>query len=195
MIGRSLIHTIGVLVGKDKPHTQTTSEERELLVRYLPGAKRIVEIGVYEGATTALLAEHADPDAVIYGIDPMFPGRLGICWGEVVAKHVTRKARSRGQVRFIRRLSHEAANHINGMVDFIFIDGDHSIEGIRRDWETWAPRIKPGGIVALHDSYPAPNSTPTLGSQQFFAEVISRDDRFYEIACEGSLAVLRRNFQ
>lgn len=192
MVARSLAHTIAVLAGKEPPHTQTTAEEQAELVRHLPGAKIIVEIGVYEGATTALFAARADPDAVLYGIDPMFPGRLGICWGEVVAKHVNRRARLTGRVRLIKRFSHEAVDLIPGPVDFIFIDGDHSLEGIRRDWETWSPRIRPGGIVALHDSFPAANSPASLGSHRFYADSISRDERYFEASRQGSLAVLRR---
>ena len=192
MIGRSIAHTINVLVGNEAPHTQTTPEERAELVRYLPGAKTIVEIGVFEGASTALLAVNADRDATIYGIDPMFPGRLGICWGEIVAKHVTKSERSTGRVRLVKRMSYEASNQVAGPVDFMFIDGDHSLEGIRRDWETWAPRIRPGGIMALHDSFLAPNSSQTLGSQKFYEDVISHDTRFKQIARQGSLSVLRR---
>lgn len=192
MFGNSLLHAAKVLIGRDQPNTQTTSKERALLVRHLPGAKIIVEIGVYEGATTALLAEKCDTDALIYGIDPMFPGRLGICWGEVIASYVTRKARSSGRVTFVKRLSHEAADEVPPVVDFIFIDGDHSLAGIRRDWEVWAPRIRSGGIMALHDSFPALNSSPTLGSQQFYADVITQDRRFKLIGQEDSLAVLMR---
>lgn len=181
-----------VFAGLEAPHTQTSRMEREVLLRQLPGKKTIVEIGVYEGSTTALLAEKADLDSTVYGIDPFFPGRLGICWGEVIAKHVTRTERASGRVRLVRRLSHEASDEVPGKVDFIFIDGDHSLEGIRRDWETWAPRVRSGGILALHDSFPRARQSPTLGSQRFYAERIASDPRYEEIAREGSLAILRK---
>ena len=192
MIGISLLHLINVLLGNELPQTQTTPEECAELVRHLPGAKTIVEVGVYEGASTVLLAVNADSDAKIYGIDPMFPGRLGICWGEMVAKHSTKSARSTGRVRFVKLLSHEASDQVAGLVDFMFIDGDHSLDGIRRDWETWAPRIRIGGIMALHDSFLAPNSSQTLGSHKFYEDVISHDKRFQQIARQDSLSVLRR---
>lgn len=35
--------------------------------------------------------------------------------------------------------------------DFLFIDGDHSYPGVRRDFELYVPLVRPGGIVALHD--------------------------------------------
>lgn len=36
-------------------------------------------------------------------------------------------------------------------LDSLFIDGDHSAEGVLRDFECWAPLVKPGGIIAGHD--------------------------------------------
>lgn len=40
------------------------------------------------------------------------------------------------------------------LFDFVFIDGDHSYEGVRADWLTWSPLVGPGGIVAFHDAWP-----------------------------------------
>ena len=37
------------------------------------------------------------------------------------------------------------------MVDFLFIDGDHTYEGVKRDFEMYSPLVKEGGIVAFHD--------------------------------------------
>lgn len=39
-------------------------------------------------------------------------------------------------------------------VDFLFIDGDHSIEGVTSDWESFSPFVHSGGIVAFHDYDP-----------------------------------------
>jgi cephalosporin hydroxylase len=36
-------------------------------------------------------------------------------------------------------------------VDFIFIDGDHSYNGVRADYELWEPMVRDGGAVAFHD--------------------------------------------
>ena len=38
-----------------------------------------------------------------------------------------------------------------GMVDMVFVDGDHSYEHCKSDIEAWLPHIKSGGIMALHD--------------------------------------------
>ena len=39
----------------------------------------------------------------------------------------------------------------NEKIDFLFIDGDHSYEGVRKDWEMYGPLVKKGGIVVFHD--------------------------------------------
>lgn len=38
--------------------------------------------------------------------------------------------------------------------DFAFIDGDHTYEGVRADWLLWSPLVRPGGLVAFHDTWP-----------------------------------------
>ena len=35
--------------------------------------------------------------------------------------------------------------------DFLFIDGDHTIEGVKQDYDMYAPLVRKGGIVAFHD--------------------------------------------
>ncbi len=37
-------------------------------------------------------------------------------------------------------------------LDLLFIDGDHSFEGVMRDLITWAPKVKAGGLIFLHDA-------------------------------------------
>lgn len=40
------------------------------------------------------------------------------------------------------------------LLDVLFIDGDHSEEGVRQDFDLWAPLVRPGGVVAFHDTIP-----------------------------------------
>lgn len=37
-------------------------------------------------------------------------------------------------------------------VDMLFIDGDHSYEGVKQDYEMYSPLVREGGIIAFHDS-------------------------------------------
>ena len=36
-------------------------------------------------------------------------------------------------------------------IDFLYIDGDHRLEGVRQDFEDYSPLVRPGGLVAFHD--------------------------------------------
>lgn len=47
--------------------------------------------------------------------------------------------------------SEEAAKLIHGRFDMVFIDADHTYESVRADIKRWWPRLRKGGILALHD--------------------------------------------
>lgn len=36
-------------------------------------------------------------------------------------------------------------------IDFLFIDGDHTHEGVKQDFELYAPLVRDGGLIAFHD--------------------------------------------
>lgn len=44
-----------------------------------------------------------------------------------------------------------AENYADCSLDFVFIDGDHSYEGVKRDILAWIPKLKIGGILAGDD--------------------------------------------
>lgn len=46
----------------------------------------------------------------------------------------------------------ELEKTLNGeKLDFLFIDGDHSFEGVKLDYIMYSPFVRKGGIIALHD--------------------------------------------
>ena len=50
----------------------------------------------------------------------------------------------------------EVEKILNGRkVDFLFIDGDHTYEGVKKDFEMYASLVKQG-IIAFHDIAPGP---------------------------------------
>ena len=41
---------------------------------------------------------------------------------------------------------------LNGrQVDFLFIDGDHTVDGVTADYEDYRRFVRPGGVIAFHD--------------------------------------------
>lgn len=52
----------------------------------------------------------------------------------------------------LRQDSLQAGTHFNKIVDFLFIDGDHSYEGVKKDIKIWMPKLRSGGVLIMHDS-------------------------------------------
>jgi len=196
-VAKTFLHWLKYNLGIDTPHSQTTEAERTALARHAAGRKRLAEIGVYEGLTTAVLARVMAVDGVVYAIDPFFAGRLGICWSKWIARREVRKAGAARKVVFIEKLSFDAATLVEAPLDFVFVDGDHSLDGIRRDWADWSGKVTPGGLIALHDTR-APAHNPRvaeLGSCRYFNEHIQHDERFETVEQVDSLSVLRRKLE
>ncbi|AXY68498.1 class I SAM-dependent methyltransferase [Thermosynechococcus sichuanensis E542] len=132
-------------------------------------ATRIIEIGRFKGFSTLCLAsalrfidigwqepqQHKQRPDVDYSefeapkkrqllsIDP-FPTKE--------AEELILEANLENYVEFINARSDEVT--IDGLVDLIFIDGDHSYEGCKADVFNYVPwYLRPGGYFILHDYY------------------------------------------
>jgi hypothetical protein len=46
-------------------------------------------------------------------------------------------------VKFARNFTYD--------LDFVYVDGSHSIEGVRRDVAAWTPKLKVGGVMCFDD--------------------------------------------
>lgn len=192
--GNALHHFIKVILGRAVPHSQTTDKEKQLIIKYCKNKKTAIEIGVYEGVNTINISRNISKDGILYAIDPFFKGRLGINYGKVITISTLKRNKLFNKVKILDMYSWQAVSLINSAVDFIFIDGDHTYEGIKKDWEDWAGKVLKGGIIALHDTS-IPSHDPTvkgLGSYEYFNEKIKFDDRFKIIDNVDSLNILVR---
>lgn len=170
--------------------TQTTPAERACLAAYAAGRRNLVEIGVMHGATTRLLSEAMAPDGVLTAIDPFPAGRLGWSFEYAIARREVARG-PRRRIVWLRDRSEHAARTWTRDIDFLFIDGDHSWQGIERDWTAWSKFVVRGGVVLLHDSRPL-QGRPVHDSVSYTDQVILSDPRFASIDCVDSLTVLQR---
>lgn len=194
MAGKAFLHFIKVITGLEGSRTQTTKKEREALVSYCDNASLAVEIGVFEGACTALIAKSIPEKAILYGIDPFFKGKLGICYEKLITKRQLAKFRVKRKVRLVEKLSFDAVQDVPENIDFIFIDGDHTWAGIQKDWNDWSKKVKVGGIIALHDTS-ASEAFPSFENQEsikFFSEVIRKDGSFTLLKTVDSTNILQK---
>jgi predicted O-methyltransferase YrrM len=54
----------------------------------------------------------------------------------------------------------------DGKFDILFIDGDHSYEGVKEDFMSYAPLVKPKGLILLHDV-----TNDNCGVPEFWKEI------------------------
>lgn len=115
--------------------------------------RAVCEIGTSAGGTLYLLTRVAADDAIVVSVDIAIPPH-------------TRVARAKGarpgqQLVSVAGNSHDEETRrlversVAGRpLDVLFIDGDHSYAGVRADFELYAPLVRPGGLIALHDIQP-----------------------------------------
>ena len=133
------------------------------------------------------------PDATLIAIDPYRPGRSGLNYQKRIAESEVKAVRN-GTVVWLRQTGAAAARApcvLTAPFDFVFVDGDHSYEGLRQDWEGWSPLVTPDGIIALHDSL-LPAGKVDAGSVRYSNEVVVHDPRFEIVDEVFTLRVLRR---
>jgi SAM-dependent methyltransferase len=130
------------------------TQDREVLClqKYAAKAYRgIVEIGVLDGDTTRKMAEVSG--VMIYGIDPLIPDSMdkNLVGNE---NSIRENMRFYPRFNFIKDYSYNVVHNFTGYFDFIFIDGSHEYEDVKRDVEEWTTILEPHGFFALHDSAP-----------------------------------------
>jgi predicted O-methyltransferase YrrM len=156
---RALALGLGVIPARE----MHSAEDLQILLDAARGARRVVEVGVYEGASSLALIAALRPGAELHLIDPFghHPDALPSGWGATewaTRRTVDRALRRRGpdapRVHWHIELSHAAAEGWGerGEVDLLFIDGDHSEQGCELDWQSWRDRMSPQGQVVFHDA-------------------------------------------
>lgn len=140
-------------------------EEVEQLAKLVASRRprTVLEIGTARGGTLALWTRAASRDATIITIDlpgGLFGGGYGV--GRVALYKSLRLGRQ--EIVLLRRDSHDpqtlaiVKKVLRGRrVEFMFIDGDHSYEGVRMDYRMYSGLLAQGALLAFHDIVPGPS--------------------------------------
>ncbi len=106
--------------------------------------KRILEIGFRYGGTAKMWQHMLPPQGLVVSVDV----------GSAVASDRVDLS-GQPEIKLVLGNSHDveiiAKVKQYALFDAIFIDGDHSYEGVKADYENYVPMVRSGGIVAFHD--------------------------------------------
>lgn len=115
------------------------------------------EIGVAAGAYSKAIMKTNPQLEKMYGVDPYLPYSG---YKDYVKKSTFNQMEADAHKRldqypnyeFIRKTSLEAAKDVpDESLDAVYIDANHSEPYVSQDINTWAKKVKKGGIVAGHD--------------------------------------------
>jgi cephalosporin hydroxylase len=141
---------------------QQIPEEILALVKFVAALrpKNVLEIGSARGASFYLWCMVADPNGKKISVD--LPG--GLYGGEENADPRIREKRDNTMRSWAKGIyliagdSHrpEIYNRVSTVLgedelDFLFIDGDHTYEGVRADYEFYSGFVRKSGWIAFHD--------------------------------------------
>jgi predicted O-methyltransferase YrrM len=166
--------------------TQIKEEFLELLkIFQKQNPKYILEIGTANGGSLFCFCKLAQDNATIISID-LPGGKFGGGYPEWKIPIYQAFAKKNQKFYLLRKDSHsqetlgEVKKILNGnQLDFLFIDGDHSYEGVKKDFEMYSPLVKKGGVIAFHDIVFGPEEN--VGGVPKFWEEIKRNFQTQEI--------------
>ncbi len=114
-----------------------------------------VEIGTYLGQNAQNILQNLSINK-LYLVDSYTPYTEDIGWegNEDIYIHAKNRLKSHSnKIIFIRKFSDDALDDIEEKVDFVYIDGNHQYEYVRRDVRNYYPLVKKGGVIGGHDFF------------------------------------------
>ena len=142
----------------NKVSTHLAIQEKYLLYKLASKKSGIfVEIGSYIGASSCFISEgilKSKKDSKLYCIDTWENQAMTEGLKDTYSLFMNNTKHYNKIIIPIKDYSYNAINFFienNIKIDLLFIDGDHSYEGSKKDWELYSPLLKKKSLVLFHD--------------------------------------------
>jgi len=140
-----------------------------------------VELGTQGGLSfftfcQAMKEQHID--GVAYAVDTWEGEDHTGEYDEEIFSSVRDHARDNyaGHAYLMRMLFEDALAHFDDeSIDLLHIDGLHTYEAVSEDFRNWYPKVRPGGIILIHDVYAR---VKDFGVWKFWEEIADQYDSF-----------------
>ena len=125
-------------------------------VRKKDAPQRVLEIGSAEGGTFWLWCQLASNNATVISLDlPKARFGTGFSYNKKVMHSYNTGSQN---IHLVRKNSHSTKSEQkltkilgDSLIDFLFIDGDHTYEGVKDDYNRYEKYVAKGGIIIFHD--------------------------------------------
>ncbi len=163
-----------------EPHTTLVLTcGRDRLLCYIPRKSRAAEIGVYKGKFSRKILSRAKPAHLTlvdaWNLHFLHSERHTEQAFARLAKTVPRALKWRyplADIQACRSSSAQAAKRFkSGEFDWVYIDADHSYEGVRSDLQAWVPKVRKDGLIFGHDFTDQDRAFGVIDAVRDFTEV------------------------
>lgn len=156
--------------------------------------KYIIEIGTAKGGSLFVICRSAPDDATIISIDLPF-GRNGGGYPKWKEKYYSKFAKPGQKLHLLRGNSQseaafeEVKRILNGnKVDFMFVDGDHSYNGVKADYLKYKELLSDKGAICFHDILEN-RFDPTIDVARFWNELEGEKSEIVEDYEQGNAGI------
>ena len=118
----------------------------------------LVELGTFKGTSFFSFCQAVKDEKLgtkLFAIDTWQGDEHGGFYGDDIYKNVESIKREyyyNLDVQLLRKTFDEALNEFeDNSIDVLHIDGLHTYEAVKHDFETWLPKVKENGIILFHD--------------------------------------------
>lgn len=138
----------------------------------------VLEIGTAKGGSFYIWSRYLDSVDNLISLD-LPGGKFGGGY-DAQKTNIFKQFSTSKNMDFVRQDSHKISTYnkirdiSDGSVDFLFIDGDHTYEGVKQDFEMYSELVSDGGIIALHDIVTHPNDEKIVKKRHKNLEGIER---------------------
>lgn len=136
-----------------------TTKEKIKLCELAKGCSFVAEIGSYLGASACCFASGLEQmsgwtSGKIICIDTWHNDAMSEGERDTWLEFKRNTERYASQIQPVRGFSTDVVGQVKVIsehLDLLFIDGDHSYEGVKADWEAYKRLMRPNSIVIFHD--------------------------------------------
>ena len=130
--------------------------------------RTVLEIGTADSGTHLLLSELLNSKKTMIAVDLELRNRLFL---KLINSNQDLRIGIKGSSHSDKTIQQLASALGNKQIDLLFIDGDHSYDGVKKDFEIYQSFVSNNGIIAFHDIVPDSFSRTGYKTNSYVGEV------------------------